>query len=104
MRVCARWRYCRSVRPHMTTAYRALGRTLALAMPLASLTICGPRTAMPLGSSDTLPTPSHANKVRIAAEFAQLPIAFEPNVGQAAADARFVARGPGFFVQNTATT
>jgi hypothetical protein len=86
------------------TSASTFGRTLALALPLASLTICGPRTAMPLGSSDTLPVPSRAAKARIAAEFAQLPIAFEPNVGQAAADARFVARGPGYAVQIGATT
>jgi hypothetical protein len=88
----------------MKTTYRTLGRTAALALPLASLTICGPRSAMPLGSSDTLPAPSHATKTRIAAQVAQLPIAFEPNVGQAAADARFVARGPGYAVQIGPTT
>ena len=43
----------------------------------------------------TLVAPAAADDSRLRAHFSSLPLAFEPNVGQAPGDVRYVSRGPG---------
>ncbi len=47
--------------------------------------------------------PAPAAPERIANALAQLPLAFEPNQGQAAAGVKFLTRAPGYLLQLTAT-
>ena len=68
------------------TSWRPLGvGALAAALTLAALPA--------LATVDAATPPA-----RLAAAFAQLPIRFEPNVGQAPAPVRFIARGAGYGV------
>ena len=49
------------------------------------------------------PAPAPAAPARIANALAQLPLAFEPNQGQAASEVTFLTRAPGYLLQLTAT-
>ena len=49
------------------------------------------------------PASAPAAPERIANALAQLPLAFEPNRGQAASEVKFLTRAPGYLLQLTAT-
>ena len=81
---------------HPVLRQSALVLSLALTVVL---TEHASRAVRPAGD----PAPAPAAPARIANALAQLPLAFEPNQGQAASEVTFLTRAPGYLLQLTAT-
>jgi hypothetical protein len=71
---------------------------LSLALTVV-LTEHASRAVRPVEALTTAP----AERERIANALAQLPLAFEPNRGQADSEVKFLTRAPGYLLQLTAT-
>ena len=95
---------------------RCVIRQVALTMSLALIvTMTAPPPGQPLETrvpaiapraavtTSHLAQTSPADRERVINALSQLPMAFEPNQGQAAAEVKFLSRAPGYLLQLTAT-
>src|SRR5947209_5044966 len=73
-----------------------LGQALATAGGRHGAPAQTPRARRPAHAAFARPGREARRKAALAATVARLPLSFEPNVGQAAAPARFLARGAGY--------
>ena len=61
------------------------------------------RASLESGAAVEAPAQAPAERERIANTLAQMPLAFEPNQGQAAPRVKFLTRAPWYLLQLTAT-
>jgi hypothetical protein len=95
-----------SATPSPTATAGAAGSATGTATPAVTTTttISATDTPSPTGTTTAMDaaTPIPDDSATIAADYAQLPLQFEPNRGQADPSVQYQARGPGFTVYLTA--